>query len=124
MVQIARLEERQKHPRKLAKIKKLLQRVETLHEFNPMMGHRGVRLGISYPEITELQARAILEAACLVRKKGVRVIPEIMMPLVGHVGEFQNQKAVVDKVAIQVMKEHHYELCQSTPVMMQVLLVN
>ena len=63
----------------------LLQRVEELHEFNPMLGHRGCRLGITYPEITEMQARAIFEAAVQVAKKGIKVIPEVMIPLVGNV---------------------------------------
>ena len=60
------------------------QRVEQLHEFNPMLGHRGVRLGITYPEITEMQTRAIIEAACRLHKEGLKVVPEIMIPLVGH----------------------------------------
>ena len=62
----------------------LLKRVEELHEFNPMLGHRGCRLGITYPEITEMQARAIFEAAVQVAKKGIKVIPEVMIPLVGE----------------------------------------
>ena len=63
----------------------LLERVEELHEFNPMLGHRGCRLGITYPEITEMQARAIFEAAVQVAKKGMKVIPEVMIPLIGGV---------------------------------------
>jgi pyruvate,orthophosphate dikinase len=81
----------------------LLQRVEELHEFNPMLGHRGCRLGITYPEITEMQARAIFEAAVAVAKKGVNVIPEVMIPLVGDVKELENQKAIVVKVAEEVL---------------------
>ena len=81
----------------------LLRRVEQLHEFNPMMGHRGVRLAISYPEITEMQCRAIMEAACRLVKEGTKVVPEIMVPLVGHVGEFRDQKAVIDRVAAETM---------------------
>ncbi len=68
-----------------AELPKLLQRVEELHEFNPMLGHRGCRLGVSYPEITEIQARAIFEAAVQVASKGVKVIPEVMIPLIGSV---------------------------------------
>jgi pyruvate,orthophosphate dikinase len=79
--------------------------VEQLHEFNPMLGHRGVRLGITYPEITEMQARAIIEAACQLAKEGMKVVPEIMIPLVGHVKELRDQKAVVDRVAAEVIKE-------------------
>ena len=75
------------------KLPELLQRVEELHEFNPMLGHRGCRLGITYPEITEMQARAIFEAAVQVAKKGIKVIPEVMIPLVGSAKELENQKA-------------------------------
>ncbi|MBV8569147.1 MAG: pyruvate, phosphate dikinase [Acidobacteriaceae bacterium] len=83
----------------------LLHRVEELHEFNPMLGHRGCRLGITYPEVTEMQARAIFEAAAHVAKKGINVIPEVMIPLVGNVKELENQKALVLKVADEVLGE-------------------
>src|SRR3989304_5333977 len=86
-----------------AEKKKLLRRVEELHEFNPMMGHRGCRLGITYPEITEMQVRAIMEAACLVAKKGKKVSPEIMIPLVGHINEMKHQKEITVKTAEAVM---------------------
>nr|MDQ3623210.1 pyruvate, phosphate dikinase [Verrucomicrobiota bacterium] len=78
-------------------------RVKELHEFNPMLGHRGCRLGISFPEVTEMQARAIFEAAAAVAKKGIKVKPEIMIPLVGLVKELRDQKAIVDRVAQEVM---------------------
>jgi pyruvate,orthophosphate dikinase len=81
----------------------LLKRVEELHEFNPMLGHRGCRLGVTYPEITEMQARAIFEAAAQVAKKGKKVIPEVMIPLVGNVKELENQKAIVVRVAEEVL---------------------
>ncbi len=81
----------------------LLHRVEQLHEFNPMLGHRGCRLGITYPEITEMQARAIFEAAVQVAKKGIKVIPEVMIPLIGSVEELKNQKDLVVKVADEVL---------------------
>ncbi|MFZ5519536.1 MAG: pyruvate, phosphate dikinase [Candidatus Zhuqueibacterota bacterium] len=80
-------------------------KVEALHEFNPMLGHRGCRLGITYPEITEMQVRAIMEAACQLKKEGVNVLPEIMIPLIGTKAELLNQKAVVVKVAEEVQKE-------------------
>jgi len=83
----------------------LLSRVEQLHEFNPMLGHRGCRLGITYPEITEMQARAIFEAAVEVSKKGVKVLPEVMIPLVATVKEMANQGAIVRRVAEEVFKE-------------------
>jgi len=83
----------------------LLARVEQLHEFNPMLGHRGCRLGITYPEITEMQARAIFEAAIEVAKKGVKVFPEVMIPLVATLKEMANQGAIVRRVAEEVFKE-------------------
>jgi pyruvate,orthophosphate dikinase len=92
-------------PARLAKAEVLLRRVEELHEFNPMLGHRGCRLGITYPEITEMQARAIFEAACDVIAKGGKVMPEIMIPLVGHVHELEDQAAVVRRVAAEVTKK-------------------
>ena len=85
---------------------KLRQRTEALHEFNPMLGHRGCRLAVSYPEIAEMQARAIFEAAILAAKTtGSAVVPEIMVPLVGLKSELDFVKAVIDKVAAAVMKE-------------------
>ena len=81
----------------------LLHRVEQLHEFNPMLGHRGCRLGITYPEITEMQSRAIFEAAVQVAKKGIKVIPEVMIPLIGSVEELENQKKIVVRVAEEVL---------------------
>jgi pyruvate,orthophosphate dikinase len=81
----------------------LLKRVEELHEFNPMLGHRGCRLGVTYPEITEMQARAIFEAAVQVAKKGVKVIPEVMIPLIGGVKELENQKKIIVQVADEVL---------------------
>jgi pyruvate,orthophosphate dikinase len=83
----------------------LLARVEQLHEFNPMLGHRGCRLGITYPEITEMQARAIFEAAVEVSKKGVKVFPEVMIPLVATLKEMANQAAIVRRVADEVFSE-------------------
>ena len=83
----------------------LLARVEQLHEFNPMLGLRGCRLGISFPEITEMQARAIFEAAVACTKKGIKVYPEVMIPLVATLKEMQNQAAVVRRVADEVFKE-------------------
>ena len=104
LVDVARLEITDEHSPELAEKRRLLHRVEQLHEFNPMLGHRGVRLGITYPEITEMQTRAIIEAACQAHKEGVKVLPEIMIPLIGLVKEFHHQKAVVDRVAAETMK--------------------
>jgi pyruvate, orthophosphate dikinase len=85
------------------KLPELLERVEELHEFNPMLGHRGCRLGIVYPEITEMQARAIFEAVAACAKQGVKVIPEVMIPLVGNVKELQHQKEIVVKAAEEIL---------------------
>jgi len=84
---------------------KIAERVQALHEFNPMLGFRGCRLGIVYPEITEMQARAILEAACNVHKEGTSVEPEIMIPLVGFLAELQEQAKIVHVVAKKVFAE-------------------
>jgi pyruvate,orthophosphate dikinase len=105
MVDIARLEAQGKSGKELEEKRRLLRRVEQLHEFNPMLGHRGVRLGITYPEITEMQTRAIIEAACRLNKEGVKIVPEIMIPLVGMAKELRDQKTVVDRVAADAMKE-------------------
>jgi pyruvate,orthophosphate dikinase len=86
-------------------VQKLKARIESLHELNPMLGHRGCRLGIAYPELTEMQARAIFEAAAELTKKGVKVYPEVMVPLVGAATEFKNQEAIIRRMAKEVMKE-------------------
>jgi pyruvate,orthophosphate dikinase len=105
MVELAKLEGSGKTGKEYQEKKLLLARVEQLHEFNPMLGHRGVRLGVTYPEITEMQARAIFEAAARLHKEGLKVVPEVMIPLVGIVKELRDQKAIVDRVAAEVMKE-------------------
>jgi pyruvate,orthophosphate dikinase len=105
MVEIARLEATGRTGSELEERKRLLARVEQLHEFNPMLGHRGVRLGVTYPEITEMQARAIFEAAAQLNKEGLKIVPEVMIPLVGVVKELKDQKTIVDRVAAEVMKE-------------------
>ena len=84
---------------------KVRQRVQALHEFNPMLGFRGCRLGVIYPEITEMQSRAIFEAAANVKQRGIEVGPEVMIPLVGNVKELTHQEKIVRTVAEQVMKE-------------------
>jgi pyruvate, orthophosphate dikinase len=85
-------------------LESLRDKVKILQEFNPMLGHRGCRLGISYPEITEMQARAIFEAACELRREGKRPFPEVMIPLVGSREEFAAQKNIVQSVAEETMK--------------------
>jgi pyruvate,orthophosphate dikinase len=84
----------------------LQDKVNVLQEFNPMLGHRGCRLGISYPEITEMQAQAIFEAACELRREGKNPFPEIMIPLVGSRQELHEQRNIVDRVAQETMKSY------------------
>ena len=88
----------------------LQDKVTVLHEFNPMLGHRGCRLGISYPEITEMQARAIFEAACELRKAGKNPFPEVMIPLVGSREEFTAQRQIVEQIAQETMKSYGVEV--------------
>ena len=102
MVEIALLRQKTPRSKKLKEKEKLLARVEQLHELNPMLGLRGCRLGIVYPEISEMQARAIFEAACQVAREGKKVIPEIMIPLVSGPQELALQKKIVDQIASEV----------------------
>jgi len=88
----------------------LRDKVKLLHEFNPMLGHRGCRLGISYPEITEMQARAIFEAACELRREGKNPFPEIMIPLVGSLAELHMQREIVERVARETMKSYNVKV--------------
>jgi pyruvate,orthophosphate dikinase len=106
MVEVAKLQLIHADRSIIEEKKRLLERVEELHEFNPMLGLRGCRLGIYYPEITRMQARAIFEAACDVTRDGVRVHPEVMIPLVSLVGEMRAQKEIVVAVAEETMRRH------------------
>jgi pyruvate,orthophosphate dikinase len=92
------------------KVDKICQRVKELHEFNPMLGFRGCRLGLVYPEISEMQARAVFEAAAEVQKQGIKVKPEIMIPLVGFKKELDLQVELVHRVAKEVMAEKKVKL--------------
>jgi pyruvate,orthophosphate dikinase len=83
----------------------IARRVQELHEFNPMLGHRGCRLGIVYPEITRMQARAIFEAAADVKQAGIEVLPEVMIPLAGFATEFRDQEKIVRETAEKVFAE-------------------
>jgi pyruvate,orthophosphate dikinase len=105
MVEIAVLEATKPKSSKLKTLRTLLRRVEELHEFNPMLGHRGCRLGITYPEITEMQARAIFEAAVAVEKDGIKTHAEVMIPLIATVKEMENQAEIVRRVAEEVFRE-------------------
>jgi pyruvate,orthophosphate dikinase len=119
-VEIERMRAKGEDEEKIREKEELLRRVEELYEFNPMLGHRGCRLGIVYPEITEMQARAIIEAACMLKKEGKTVTPEIMVPLVSHVNELRDQKEVIKRVAEEVMKKHGVEIEYSIGVMIEV----
>jgi len=110
MVEIATMEAKHKKGAKLNHAKRMLAVVEGLHEFNPMLGLRGCRLGIMYPEITEMQARAIFEAAADCKKQGIDAKPEVMIPLVGDVKELALQKEIVSKVAKEVFAKKGVEV--------------
>jgi pyruvate, orthophosphate dikinase len=105
LVEIAKLEVTKPKSPKLKELHTLLKRVEDLHEVNPMLGHRGCRLGVTYPEITEMQARAIIEAAVIASEKGIKALPEIMIPLTTGIKEMKNQADIVRRVAAEVFKE-------------------
>jgi len=105
MVDIARLEINDPKSPRLAEAREVLRRVEELHEFNPMLGLRGCRLGIAFPEITEMQARAIFEAAVNVAKEGKKPIAEVMVPLTVTIKEMSNQAQIIRGVAEEVFKE-------------------
>lgn len=95
-------------------------RIQKLHELNPMLGHRGCRLGIVYPEITKMQARAIFEAAAELTKKKVKVYPEVMVPLVGTKAEIKNQYDLIESVAQDVQKEQKVKLNYSIGTMIEI----
>jgi pyruvate,orthophosphate dikinase len=105
MVEIQHLVDTKPRSPKLKELRTLLERVEELHEQNPMLGLRGCRLGIAFPEITEMQVRAIIEAAVIAKSKGGDPHPEIMIPLVSSIEEMRNQAAIVRSVAAEVFKE-------------------
>ncbi len=105
LVEIKGLECTKPRSPKLKELRTILARVEELHEQNPMLGHRGCRLGITYPEITEMQARAIIEAAIQLKKQNIEVVPEIMIPLTTTLKEMKNQADIVHRVAEEVFAE-------------------
>jgi len=101
-------------------VEKLKAKIEELHEFNPMLGHRGCRLGIAFPEITEMQSRAVFEAAAQIIKEGKSVVPEVMIPLVGKDLEFLHQKKIVDEIAQKVMLEKNVKFEYKVGTMIEV----
>ncbi len=120
MVELAVLKASRGKKEKIKEVEKLLERVKALSEFNPMLGHRGCRLGISYPEIIEMQAAAIFEAVCQLAKEREKVYPEIMIPLVGIKEEFSNQKRIIQKVAARVMDEYKVKVEYSIGTMIEI----
>ena len=120
MVELAVLKASKGKKEKIKEVEKLLERVKALSEFNPMLGHRGCRLGISYPEIIEMQATAIFEAVCQLAKEREKVYPEIMIPLVGIKEEFSNQKRIIQKVAARVMDEYKVKVEYSIGTMIEI----
>lgn len=106
MLDIAQLELRKENSSRLMEARRILARVEELHETNPMLGLRGCRLGITFPEITRMQVQAIIEAACEVRTEGIEVVPEIMVPLVAMAAEMTVQKELVHTVACETMARY------------------
>jgi len=101
-------------------VEKLKEKIEELHEFNPMLGHRGCRLAITYPEIAEMQSRAVFEAAAEIIKEGKNIVPEVMIPLVGNSKEFENQKKIVDEAAKIVKQEQGVDFEYSVGTMIEV----
>jgi pyruvate,orthophosphate dikinase len=110
LVKVTELRVRGDDPAKLKETEEMLKTVAGMREANPMLGLRGCRLGITMPQITVMQTRAIIEAACLLKKRGVDVHPEIMIPLVGHVNELKNQREILEAEAKKVMQEQGIEV--------------
>lgn len=121
MVELAELRaKKSRNKKKIEELTRLLERVNQLSEFNPMLGHRGCRLGITYPEIIEMQAKAIFEAACELTKEGETVVPEIMVPLVGAITELSNQKQIIDRMAQEVMAKYGVKINYSVGTMIEI----
>jgi pyruvate,orthophosphate dikinase len=110
LIEVTELRIKGDNPDLLAEKEQMLAAVESMREANPMLGLRGVRLGIHMPGVTKMQVRAIFEAACIVAKEGVDVHPEVMIPLTSHVNELKDQRATLEEVAKQVMDEQGIEI--------------
>lgn len=108
IVEVTQLRSKSNEPKELMKKEALLKKVRSLQEFNPMLGHRGCRLGLIYPEIYVMQVKAILQAADECMEEGIRVIPEIMIPLVGHVNELKRMRELIEQVAEKIGFQHEY----------------
>jgi pyruvate,orthophosphate dikinase len=119
LVEIAVLKAKKGSKKQIVRKEKLLTKIEALREMNPMLGHRGCRLGVTTPEIYRMQARAIFEAVCELTKAGYKVIPEVMIPLVGHINELKLTKEDVHKVAAEVMKRKKVRIKYSVGTMIE-----
>jgi pyruvate,orthophosphate dikinase len=104
----------------IQELEKVLERVKALSEFNPMLGHRGCRLGITFPEIIEMQAQAIFEAACELASEGGKVLPEIMVPLIGSVEELADQKKIIVRIAEETIRKYNVELKYTVGTMIEI----
>ena len=120
LVEVTELRLKGDRPQELAQKEKLLQAVESMREANPMLGLRGCRLGILYPEIVEMQVKAIMGAACELTKEGIEVKPEIMIPLVGHINELHLVRGQVEPIAEQVMKDYGVEVHYKVGTMIEI----
>jgi len=121
MVELAVLKASQSDQQeKIQELEKLLERVKVLSEFNPMLGHRGCRLGVTYPEVIEMQVSAIFEAVIQLTKEGEKVFPEIMIPLIGTREELANQKEIVVRVAEELMEKHGVEIPYTVGTMIEI----
>lgn len=107
-------------PSRIQELEALLAKVKALQEFNPMLGHRGCRLGITYPEIYEMQVRAIFEAACTLAREGIRTEPEVMIPLTGTLAEMHITREMTDRVAAEVMRETGVTVAYAVGTMIEV----
>jgi len=105
---------------KIRDLEVVLERVQALSEFNPMLGHRGCRLGVTFPEIIEMQARAIFEAACQLSQEGEKVLPEVMVPLIGGVEELANQKEIIVRIAEELIEQYGVELEYTVGTMIEI----
>jgi pyruvate,orthophosphate dikinase len=121
MVELAVLKSSQSDQKeKIRELEKLLERVKMLSEFNPMLGHRGCRLGVTYPEIIEMQTSAIIEAVIQLTQEGEKVFPEIMIPLIGSREELADQKKIVVRVAEALMEKHGVKIPYSVGTMIEI----
>lgn len=120
LVEITTLKCQGGDPKVIAEKEELMKKVEALSEFNPMLGHRGCRLGITYPEIYEMQSRAVFEAVAQLTKEGFTVFPEVEVPLVVHINEFHRLRAIIDDVAAKVKEETGVDFAYTVGTMIEV----